>query len=95
MSGVPHWILPASKAVDKINKTKKNLDNDFFYGIEILRRCLLANNSFDIDRLSEKEKRAARRVISKISNEEDTIPEYLFNGLREKDSEWFKKNVLI
>lgn len=93
MSGVPHWIMPVAAAIDKINKAKDNLSKDFFYGIEVLRKSLLANNSFDIDNLSEGDKRAARRVISKLSNEDERLPEYLFDGLREKDGEWFKKIV--
>ena len=95
MSITPHWIKPVSVAVDKINKTKANIAGDFDYGVNILRRALLANNSFEVGNLTEKEQRAARRHISRFSDEKDEPPEYLFEGLRNQSNDWLAKEYFL
>jgi hypothetical protein len=95
MNNTPKWIQPVSVAVEKINKTKANLEADFDYGVNILRKALLQNNSFEVGNLPEKEQRAARRYISKFADERDELPEYLFEGLRNQTNDWLAKEFFI
>ena len=95
MSKLPHWIQPVSVAIEKINKVKQNIESDFDYGVNILRRALLQNDSFEIGNLSDVEQRAARRYISKFSNEDMEIPNYLFEGLRNQSNDWLAREFFI
>ena len=95
MSTTPKWIQPVSVAVEKLNKTKANLEADFDYGVDILRRSLLANNCFEVGKLTEKEQSAARRHISKFSNEAHELPDYLFEGLRNHSNDWLAREYFL
>ena len=61
--------------------------------LNILRRALLANNSFDVDKLSDSDRRAVSRIVSFIGNEQDELPEYIFEGLRGHDNEWILNQI--
>ena len=95
MSTTPKWIQPVSVAVEKLNKTKANLEADFDYGVNILRKTLLMNNSFEVGNLTTKEQNAARRYISKFSNEAHELPDYLFEGLRNQSNDWLAKEFFL
>jgi len=95
MRGTPHWIQPVSVAIEKRNASAKNIESDFDYGVNILRKALLQNDSFEIGNLTDSEQKAARRYITKFSDEGDSIPQYLFDGLRNHSNDWLAREFYI
>ena len=88
-----NWVMPLSVAIEKIQLVKYNLGKDRSHCLNILRGALLANNSFDVDNLSDENKRAVSRIISSIGNEREDLPEFIFEGLRNHNNDWIISQI--